>query len=110
MMSFDLLCLQNGVTALYVASQNGHVELVNLLLQMLIYKEGKLRHFHIGQDRTVKLKASQHMTMTSLLDLMFAQKKWTPLTIASQNGHVDIVNVLLQHGASVHLLNVVAVA
>ena len=25
--------------------------------------------------------------------------------IASQNGHVDVVNVLLQHGASVHLQN-----
>ena len=25
--------------------------------------------------------------------------------IASYNGHVDVVNVLLQHGASVHLQN-----
>ena len=33
MMSFDKLCLQNGGTALYVASQNGHVEVVNILLQ-----------------------------------------------------------------------------
>ena len=31
--------------------------------------------------------------------------KSTPLMIASQNGHVDVVNVLLQHGASVHLQN-----
>ena len=30
--------------------------------------------------------------------------------IASQNGHADIVNVLLQHGASVDLLNKVKVA
>ena len=27
------LCLQNGVTALYVASRNGHFEVVNILLQ-----------------------------------------------------------------------------
>ena len=45
------------------------------------------------------------MTETSLLDLIFifGQDKWTPLMIASRNAHVDIVNVLLQHGASVHL-------
>ena len=35
--------------------------------------------------------------------LIFGQHKWTPLMIASQNGYVDVVNVLLQHGASVHL-------
>ena len=33
MMSFDKLCLQNGGSALYLASQNGHVEVVNILLQ-----------------------------------------------------------------------------
>ena len=44
------------------------------------------------------------MTVTSLFDLMFifGQDKWTPLMVASHNGHVDVVNVLLQHGASVH--------
>ena len=29
----DDMSLQNGVTALYVASQNGHVEVVNILLK-----------------------------------------------------------------------------
>ena len=37
--------------------------------------------------------------------LGFGQDEWTPLMIASHNGHVDVVNVLLQHGASVHLQN-----
>ena len=43
----------------------------------------------------------------SLLDLMFifGQDKCTALMIASQNGHVDVVNVLLQCGACVHLQN-----
>ena len=36
---------------------------------------------------------------------VFGQDKWTPLMIVSYNGHVDVVNVLLQHGASVHLQN-----
>ena len=32
-----------------------------------------------------------------------SQNQWTPLMIASQNGHIDVVNMLLKHGASVHL-------
>ena len=44
------------------------------------------------------------MSLMGLL-FIFGQDKWTPLMIASENGHVDVVNVLLQHGASVHLQN-----
>ena len=36
---------------------------------------------------------------------LHGQDKWTSLMIASQNGHVDVVDVLLQHGAGVHLQN-----
>ena len=52
-----------------------------------------------------------NMTRMPLLDLMFilsylhVQNKSTPLMIASLNGHVDVVNVLLQHAASVHFQN-----
>ena len=35
--------------------------------------------------------------------LIFGQDGWTALMIASYNGYVDVVNVLLPHGASVHL-------
>ena len=37
--------------------------------------------------------------------LIFGQNELTPLITASYNGHVDVVNVLLQHGANVHLQN-----
>ena len=33
------------------------------------------------------------------------QDAWTPLMLASREGHIDVVNVLLQHGASVDLGN-----
>ena len=49
----------------------------------------------------------KNINAPSLLDLMFifGQDTWTPLMIASQNGRVDVFNVLLQYGASVHLQN-----
>ena len=72
------LSRQNGVTALYVASRNGRVEVVNILLQngahVDVQDEVEVFIFHIcSTDRAVKLKAmyvSQNMTVTSLLDLM----------------------------------------
>ena len=36
---------------------------------------------------------------------IFGQDKWTPLMAASHSGHVNVVKVLLQHGASVDLQN-----
>ena len=41
-------------------------------------------------------------------DVSIGQDKSTPLMIASHNGHVDVVNVLLQQGASLHLQNKVS--
>ena len=43
--------------------------------------------------------------LCDIFSYLHVQDKWTPLMIASQNGHIDVVNVLLQHGASVHLQN-----
>ena len=37
--------------------------------------------------------------------LIFVQDGWTPLMVASERGHVDVVNVFLKHGASVHFQN-----
>ena len=72
--------------------------------------------FHIrGIDRAVKLKAmylSQEHDCdvfigpnVHIFSYLHAQDESTPLMVASQNGHVDVINVLLQHGASVHLQN-----
>ena len=106
------LSRQNGVTALYVASRNGRVEVVNILLQngahVDVQDEVEVFIFHIcSTDRAVKLKA-MYVSQEHDCDVfifIIVQDKWTPLMMASQNGHVDVVNVLLQHGASVHLQN-----
>ena len=39
--------------------------------------------------------------ITSSFGTIVMQDKFTPLMIASQNGYIDIVNVLLQNGAYV---------
>ena len=53
------LCLQNGMTALYVASHNGHVEVVNIVLQngahVDIQEEVSWTYSH-STDRAVNLK------------------------------------------------------
>ena len=47
------------MTALYVASENGHVEVVNILLQngAHVDVQKEVRHFTHSNDRAVKLKA-----------------------------------------------------
>ena len=97
------------MTALYVASHNGHVELIKSLLQNGAYvdvQEEVSFTFSYSTNLLVKLKRQcKNVTMIYLAQILFVQKKWTPLMIACQNGHVDVVNMLLQHGASVHLPN-----
>ena len=47
-----------------------------------------------------------HQLLCSTTLLMFTivwQDGWTPLIFASQNGHVQVVAKLLQHGARVDL-------
>ena len=53
----------------------------------------------------ISLPLSAYRTLEFLFLYLHGQDKWTSLMIASQNGHVDVVDVLLQHGAGVHLQN-----
>ena len=52
------------------------------------------------------LVPSLHRESTS--SLIFVQDKWTPLMIASHNGHVEVVNILLQNGAHLDVQNEVS--
>ena len=63
----------NGETPLYVASQNGHVEVVRLLIDA-----GAL----INQAKNSGA---------------------TPILAASQDGHVDVVRLLIDGGATVKI-------
>ena len=41
--------------------------------------------------------------------MLLLQSQQTPLHLLSENGHVDIVNVLLSHGANIHVKNKVSI-
>ena len=83
------------------ASENGHVEAVDKLLQhgarVDLQEEvhficlNYILHMHI------------HVYMYCITHNFYWQDGWHPLMYASQNGHVEVVDKLLQHGARVDL-------
>ena len=76
-----------------VASDTGNVEVVDKLLQY---------------GATVDLQHQimiMHMPIILLLFIMYTIKDvWSSLIIASLNGHAEVVDKLLQHGATIDLL------
>ena len=66
----------NGVTALFLASQNGHLEVLRLLLESRADKGKAIRNY--GE---------------------------TVLILASENGHLEVVRLLLEFGADEDLAN-----
>lgn len=67
----------NGQTALNIAARNGHLEIVNLLLQYSI---------------------PSATTQTTLVDVNHADRDgWTPLRSASWGGHTEVVKILIGH-------------
>ena len=43
------------------------------------------------------------VSLLSSPDTMLCQNGWSSLMLASENGHVEVVDKLLQHGATVDL-------
>lgn len=88
------------VTALHAASQNGHVEIVKLLLAAGADVDAEIsRAFFREPDHLVEsMKAIEPLGPP-----MAVLNYHTPLILASQNGHVEIVKLLLQAGAKVNV-------
>ena len=72
-----------------VTSQNGHEDVVDMLLQ---------------HQATVDL---QNKVVSAPYEVyccfIMCQDEWSSLMLGSENGHVEVVDKLLQHGARVDL-------
>src|SRR3990167_4822153 len=76
-------------TPLYLAAENGNLDLVNLLL------EQKNIDINRANKRCLYQLSSDKNTKTRLLD------PYTPLCIAAEKGHLPIVQALLKKGAKI---------
>ena len=80
--------VKNGPTSLYVASQNGHLDAVKLLLEKNANIEASSMSDHSKGRFMSLLLGSDENGVTSL-------------RIASQNGRLDIVKLLLDKDANI---------
>jgi ankyrin repeat protein len=81
------------------ASQNGHIEVVKLLLE-------KGANIHADDDFSLRIASQQgHLEVVKLLiengANVNAQDDYS-LRWASQNGHIEVVKLLLENGADIH--------
>jgi len=98
---------RNFVTALHVASHNGHTEIVKLLLEAGAKVNVQTRRY----ARLISPKLSQYPFTTSvesdvrldLEDRVETIYEYTPLMLASQNGSTETVKLLLENGAKVNV-------
>ncbi|KAJ8317643.1 hypothetical protein KUTeg_005547 [Tegillarca granosa] len=83
-------CDECGLSPLFISSENGHVEIVKLLLEHKADKD-KCNMFGLSP-----LFISSNIKLTKINVTMKGQ---SPLFISSENGHVEIVKLLLEHKA-----------
>ena len=98
--------LQNNVgrTALMIASDRGHMNIAKLLMD---------HGAEVGRDQVLvaACKSGDDSLVLSLINsgvnvnclVKFGYGEWSPLMMASAEGHTDIVKLLLQRGAQVDL-------
>ncbi|KAJ4294216.1 actin- protein 3 [Kalmusia sp. IMI 367209] len=85
----QIACLRNGASPLFMAARNGNLELAKMLLGDGI---GLTQAFEDGSTLSPRQQASIDAAKDD---------RFTPLLTAACNGHLEVVNLLLKHGASI---------
>uniref|UniRef100_A0A4W5MHZ4 Ankyrin 2 n=1 Tax=Hucho hucho TaxID=62062 RepID=A0A4W5MHZ4_9TELE len=80
-------CNQNGLNALHLAAKEGHVELVQELLER-------------GSAVDSATKVADVIIPVSNVVLLCLQNGFTPLYMAAQENHMDVVRYLLENGGN----------
>jgi ankyrin repeat protein len=109
--------LKAGVTSLYVAAQNGHLDVVNYLLSIqdvdinLAREDNNYLPLHTavlkGHIHIVEaiLKTSQKKSIININNKVLPEG-FTALYMAAQEGHIDIMKLLLAEGADPNSKNI----
>lgn len=98
------ISLQNGITPLHIASRRGNVIMVRLLLDRGAQIDAKTKVQQTSILLFAKLFDPLNIfdaSLTKSLTIVSIQDELTPLHCAARNGHVRIIEILLDHGAPI---------
>nr|XP_009384270.1 PREDICTED: ankyrin repeat-containing protein At5g02620-like [Musa acuminata subsp. malaccensis]XP_009384271.1 PREDICTED: ankyrin repeat-containing protein At5g02620-like [Musa acuminata subsp. malaccensis] len=104
----DLLCKQNqdGETALYIAAEKGHVEVVQEILKVSDTQSAAIKannsydSFHIAAKQGHLEVLKDLLRSFPALAMTTNSLNSTALDTAATQGHIDVVNLLLETDAS----------
>lgn len=88
---------QDGGTPLFVACQCGHYDIVQEFIRRGSNVNSSMKV--LIEEHSLCLICCRYLDISIFAVLSLFQDKATPLFIASQNGHLDIIELLLNSGA-----------